>query len=269
MKRILFFLAAALLLSSCRTSEPKLSIFGAHIQTAAKQEGIPFAEAAARVKAFGYTGADVPITFPEQDLAVLDSLGFAHACAIVHFNFAADEQTELQDKALDFVARHGYPTLLVVPGLLPEDYTTEEYGLFVERFAGFVRRAVAQGITIVIEDFDNSRSPIFNTAGIDRMFARIPALKLNFDTGNFVFAGEDVLEALDHFRGRIAHVHLKDRVAVGDRKSPAIGQGIVPFREFITGLRSSGYRGWLTVEHFGSSQMLQDAEFSANTVLGI
>ena len=37
----------------------------------------------------------------------------------------------------------------------------------------------------------------------------------------------------------------------------------------MKGLRKSGYKGWLTVEHFGSRQMLEDAEFSANTVLNL
>ncbi|MBQ7194976.1 MAG: sugar phosphate isomerase/epimerase [Bacteroidales bacterium] len=262
-------LSLSLSLGSCCREEVKLSIFAAHIRTIATQEGIPFSEAAARVKALGYTGADVPVTFPEEDIATLDSLGFRHACAIVHFDFHADEQAGRQEAALDFVTRHGYSTLLVVPGLLPADYGEDDYRLFVGRFKSFVDRALRVGVTVVIEDFDNPRSPTFNTGRIDRMLSEIPELKLNFDTGNFVFAGEDVMAALDHFRGKIGHVHLKDRLAVSDRRSPAIGKGIVPFPDFIRGLLDSGYDGWLTVEHFGSAHMLEDAGFSAQTVMEI
>ena len=270
MKRTLLILAAAaLLLTSCGKKAPKLSIFAEHIQTIAKQESIPVSEAAAKVKAMGYTGADVLVTIPEEDLAALDELGFKHACAIVHFNFAKDDQAEMQKKALDFCKQHKYKTLLVVPGLLPEDYTDTDYNQLVSRFAAFVKKAQKKGITVVVEDYDNRRSPTFNTERIDHLFTEIPDLKLNFDTGNFVFAGDDVMTALSHFSKKIAHVHLKDRIEVGGRLSPAIGKGIVPFADVVAGLRKSGYKGWLTVEHFGSRQMLEDAAFSANTVLNL
>lgn len=269
MKRTLILMAAAaLLLTSCGRKAPKLSIFAEHIQTIAAQEEIPFAEAAAKVKAMGYTGADALVTIPEEDLAALDELGFKHACAIVHFNFGKDEQEDMQKKALDFVKQHKYKTLLVVPGLLPDNYTEEEYQTLVSRFAAFVKKAEKKGVTVVVEDYDNRRSPTFNTERIDHLFTEIPDLKLNFDTGNFVFAGDDVMAALKHFEKKIAHVHLKDRIEVGGRLSPAIGKGIVPFPDIIRELRKSGYKGWLTVEHFGSRQMLEDAAFSANTVLG-
>jgi len=58
------------------------------------------------------------------------------------------------------------------------------------------------------------------------------------------------------------HVHLKDRLAAHDTASPAIGTGVVPMTEVIQSLQNSGYNGWLTVEHYGSRNMLQDATLS-------
>ncbi len=66
MKKTSILLAAALLslaAVSCRQggkAEPqKISIFCDHIETVARQEGISFAEAATRIKAMGYEGADI------------------------------------------------------------------------------------------------------------------------------------------------------------------------------------------------------------------
>ena len=72
-------------------------------------------------------------------------------------------------------------------------------------------------------------------------------------------AGEDCLEAIRLLRGRISHVHLKDRVSKSDMSCPAIGAGCIPEAEVIRILRDSGYSGWLTVEHFGARDMLKAA----------
>lgn len=87
---------------------------------------------------------------------------------------------------------------------------------------------------------------------------------LCYDTGHFTFAGEDPLEMLKKYAGRVGHVHLKDmRMAVVDRVRPegwsflravregaftVPGDGCVDFDPIFRLLADAHYEGWLLVE---------------------
>jgi len=262
-------------LASCnRTEAPRLSIFADHIATIAQQEEITYADAATRVRNMGYTGVDVSTNIPAHQLHTLDSLGFDHACAIAWIDFVSGPQDKAEEQALTFMEQSGWTRLLLVPGFLPAtsattSAVTADSVLFLRddaigRIAAFAKRASERGFEVMVEDFDNPRSLCYDTPSLDRLFAASPELGHVFDTGNYLFSGEDVLGALAHFMPRIHHVHLKDRLAPADGKSPAVGKGIVPFEQIIDRLRASHYNGWYTVEHYGSSNMLDDATFSAH-----
>lgn len=272
MKTISFLLTALTLMfaTSCTAPAPRISIFADHIGTIAQQEHISFAEAATRIRNLGYTGVDVGTNYSHAHLNTLDSLGFAHACAIAWIDFVAGPQPAAEEQALSFMETRQWPQLLLVPGFLPADrpaaYTDSLRDAAISRIAAFAAKAAQRGLRVLVEDFDNPRSLCYDTPSLDRLFAASPALGHVFDTGNYVYGGEDVLTALTHFRDRIYHVHLKDRLAPHDGASPAIGKGIVPTREVIDQLTSSGYRGWFTVEHYGSRHMLSDAAFSIQTI---
>ncbi len=243
-----------------------ISIFCDHVDEIAKQEGISFREAAGRIKNMGYRGIDVSVWMSDSKLHVLDSLGFAHACAIAHIDFVEGEKKEECKKALEFMRKHNYSRLLLVPGLLPENAGDNVIELAFARIKDFVSQANAEGFDVMIEDFDNPRSICYNTPALDRLFKAVPALNHVFDTGNYLYCGEDVMTALKHFRKRVNHVHLKDRNAAGQGGSPAVGTGIAPIKEVVAELLKTGYEGWLTVEHYGSQNMLEDASVSIGNV---
>ena len=67
------------------------------------------------------------------------------------------------------------------------------------------------------------------------------------------------MEAYNLFRDRIGHVHLKDRVAPDDMHCVPAGSGCIPIAELVHSLVATGYTGWLTVEQYGSRQMLSDS----------
>lgn len=87
---------------------------------------------------------------------------------------------------------------------------------------------------------------------------------LLYDTGHFAFAGEDPLEAVKRFIGRIRHVHLKDvrqdvlrqvreqkmsfldAVRAGAFTVP--GDGSIDFAPIFEVLSENGYKGWMIVE---------------------
>lgn len=268
MKRLLILLLPVLALAGCTIQQkaPRISIFAQHIEAIARQEGISFAEAAAKVRALGYEGVDFLMTLPVEQLRTLDSLGFKHACAISYISHNLGRQDSLEEATLAFMKKYRFSRLLLVPGLIQEGETEETSQNALVAMETFAEKADSMGYVVMVEDYDNPRSPCYNQESLDLMFTSAPMLKHVFDTGNYYYCGDDVMSALEHFRTRIHHVHLKDRMAEDPRVSPALGTGVVPIEEVVMTLNHSGYKGWYTVEHFGSKQMLEDATISIKTV---
>lgn len=265
--RLKVFLLAVFLLTTIQAdAQPMISIFFDHVAEIAKQENIHIEEAARRVRQLGYDGIDVRVTMNKQDLDLLDNLGFQHACAIADINLIEGEQPEEIRKVLDFMHHRQYTRLLLLPGLLPNDADSQLIDAACTRIAAFVKAANREGIDVMVEDFDNPRAICYNTPILDHLFAASPSLNHVFDTGNYLFCGEEVMVALHHFRERIHHVHIKDRKAMHDYASLPIGTGIVPLKEVISELLRTGYNGWFTIEHFGAPDMLQYAAQSISNV---
>ena len=247
-------------------SQPRISIFFDHVAEMSRQQHISLRDAAQLTRQLGYEGIDVRVNMPDRQLRMLDSLGFQHACAIADINLIHSDQPEAMRQALDFVRRYGYQRLLLIPGLLPRDASPELTDSVCERIAQFALMASREGIEILLEDYDNPRSPCYNTASLDHLLAASPHLGHVLDTGNFPYCGEDPLTALRHFRQRVRHVHLKDRRAFRDGASLPIGTGIIPLQAVISELIHSGYDGWFTIEHFGAPSMLDYAKESIANV---
>ena len=271
MKFLIPLALAALCLGSCasKPEEPKISIFCDHIWTVARQENISFAEAAARIREIGYTGADVRVLQKPEELRTLDSLGFAHSCAIADIDFSTGDQPDMEDIALNFMKMHDYERLLLVPGLMAPDATAEDRAAARQRIVAFAEKAAHQGIQVLLEDYDNPRSLCFNIERLDSLFALSDKLGHVYDTGNYLFAGDDALEAYGRFRDRIGHVHLKDRAAPDDMRCVPAGSGCIPIADIVRDLRATGYTGWLTVEQYGSRQMLSDSRTAYENVIKI
>ena len=267
---VLLFLAL-IFLQSCGSPEPqapKISIFCDHIQTISRQEGISFADAATLIREYGYTGADVRVTFKPEIIKTLDSLGFEHACAISDIDYARGDQSQAEERTLAFMDDYGYDRLLLITGLMPEQgLSQEEREAVRQRTAAFAARVAAKGYTVMVEDFDNGRSLCCGAERLDSVFMASKDLGIAFDTGNFIFAGDDTMTQFEHFRNKIGHVHLKDRTAPDDMTCVPAGEGCVPIKEIVWKLKDSGYEGWYTVEQYGSRQMLEDSRTSYDNVL--
>ncbi len=248
------------------SAQRRISIFFDHVAEIAKQENISIKEAAQRVRQLGYDGIDVRVSMNDEQMRLLDSLGFQHASAIADINLIEGEQPETIRRVINFMHRYGYTRLLLLPGLLPANADTAYIDAACTRIAAFAKAAQRAGIDIMVEDFDNPRAICYNTPILDHLFAASPQLNHVFDTGNYPYCGEDVMVALRHFRERIHHVHLKDRKAMCDGASLPIGTGIVPLGEVVSELLKGGYDGWFTVEHFGAPNMLRYATQSITNV---
>ena len=171
------------------------------------------------------------------------------------------------------------PRVMVIPGFYTDpadaEKCREEKARMIAGMQKLCAMAAARGITPTIECFDDARSPIATIAGMAEFLAAVPELKVTLETGNFLFSGDDILEAQHRFAGAIAHVHLKDRflprlspdiAPAGDRTVAvtgevmypcAVGHGHIPMDTVLRRLSGAGYDGILTIEHFGAADYAQ------------
>jgi len=76
------------------------------------------------------------------------------------------------------------------------------------------------------------------------------AVQINYDPANLEMCAFDSLGGVDILKGKILHTHAKDglRPENGGPKEVPLGEGDVPFAEYIAALDSAGFDGFYTIE---------------------
>lgn len=277
MKKLIVLGAALAMFASCGNTPKapqeeeapavlRFSTFSDHYFSVMRQDSVSLAEAIARVKAVGIEGIDARTSLTPEQMATFDSLGIQHASAILDVSRSKESIPELEDAAIKFCKDYKFDRLMYCPRLLPEDASAEYVDSVMGGLKAFAQKTIAAGIDLVFEDYDNPQSVTCNMAALDKIFEAVPEANHAYDSGNFYFMGDDPMEAFNHFRSRITHVHLKDRNAVGDRESPALGTGKVPCRQIIDELLNSGYKGWFTIEGYGAKNMIEQLRVSVENM---
>jgi len=242
--------------TSCeKRQELKVSIFCDHISAVAEQQNISFDDAAALIREIGYAGVDVRTDQDPGQMNVLKKLGFEFPCAIFTTNFFEGPQTEAVQAAEDFLVKYGIDKVLLIPGF----GTDEQLPGVIECISAFVADGAAKGFQVMIEDYDSYKSPTCGGKGVSKVLEAVPGLFHNFDSGNYIYCGEDCMVYLEKFRNKISHVHLKDRVSQLNLSCPSVGTGCIPIIYVVKSLVGNGYDGWFTAEFFGSASCLEDA----------
>lgn len=210
-------------------------------------------------------------------IAALERLGLAVSCYdlvtadLVQATASARGEAVAQLKrGLDFAARLGAPTALVVPGRWrPEVERQEAWEALAGDLLALGSHAASLGIALTIEDHSLEAATGCTAADLAALCAAAdPYLGVTFDTGNFVFGGQDPLAAWDALAPRVRHVHVKDwevltEEQAGERPSRrdrsgipyrgvALGQGVVPNAAILERMAQAGYTGYLSVEYEGT-----------------
>ena len=271
----------------------KLAIFYQHMLDAARQMGYSKEESpieAARLASkLGYEMVECsydhikedPVGFKEY----LQSFGLAVSCVYISFelNHVIDID-DIQNK-LQNAAKAGTGKVLIIPGYYDHaESETDEYNketeAFIQGLALICDEAGKLNIQVVVEDFDNDRSPCCRTDQLVMLTERISNLWVAFDTGNFLYYLDDAISSYPKLKNRIAHVHLKDRLTSpahqedkqvrrtdGSMVYPcAACEGIARIRQILQWLKQDGYDGILSVEHFGS---ICEAELAKRSIQNV
>lgn len=249
----------------------KVSVFFDHVLQAQEQTGKPLEELLKGVRQAGIEAVEINLDYLNKHMELLELLGqngIKVSCIYEFYDMGHREESEKIHCHLETALKAGAERILVVPGFLEDDeaermqnaiqkeQTAEEFFgshteilRMKEGLAQAAEYGKEKGVLVTVEDFDDRNSPLSGMHGIHWFLKQIPELAYTLDTGNYLFYGESVLEAMELLKKRIVHVHCKDRRS-GDNASVRIGSGYIPFGEILEKLRVQGYDGYFAVEHF-------------------
>lgn len=270
--RTAFFLGAAIsvMCLGAFARPPHLAVFHHHIADMAKQRGVPLAQAVEAVKSWGIEGIDVFAALDGGESGQILAAGMKPTVYILTADFGKSDDAASVEKAKAFLqANKDCKRLMLVPGFIPEGMTREAaWEAAKPRIARLVDWGAANGVEVGMEDFDSNKIIAGSTGHLREVFRVFPRLGHVLDTGNYAFWGERVEEALREFRGKVMHVHVKDRDAESSRPVPA-GSGAMPIAAVVGELVRTGYDGWLTIECFGSTNIWEDVSRAAAYLKGV
>ncbi len=186
------------------------------------------------------------------------------------FEKAEDNPSRIKktEKIIDLAAEFGAGVVTTHIGVIPEDENSPRFKVMLEALSECGRYAKDKGVTLAIETGPERASVLLNflkhTDG---------GVGVNLDPANFVMvSGQDPIEAVYLLKDYIVHTHAKDGIKINDDLTPEqiyhsfavggvdalnackcfkevpLGEGSVPWREYIAALKDVGYDGFLTIE---------------------
>jgi len=249
----------------------KLSVFFDHVLQAQEQTGKSLEELLAGGRNAGIEAVEINLTYLCEHSYVIDALKTADlgiSCIYEFYDMGHFDETEKAKKHVDTAVSVGAKRILVVPGFLSGEASEEmqkcmpdaekiatffecskEIKCMAEGLSFVAKYGAENGVTVTVEDFDGLDSPLAGMYGIHWFLQKVPELMYTLDTGNFLFYKENVMDAFELLKERIAHVHCKDRQPEINA-SVQTGTGYIPFKEIIDKLKEIQYDGFLAIEHF-------------------
>lgn len=272
------------------TNPMKLSVFYDHITQAVRQSDgrRSVEEVMKRCSEFGIRGIDIEYNQLCADYDRICGLlryNYMEVASIYQFyNFKNNSDISVAKEQIDMAQKLGVRRVLIVPGFLDEDEAKALHNVgsdyrAVERFmeqnlriqsikealTELARYAKPLGVEVTLEDYDDMKSPCSKMNELLWFMRNVPDLKCTFDMGNFAYSYENVMDAYEELKKYIVHVHCKDRGNEGSGlKSVPTGSGYIPVAQLVRKLKEGGYRGYLSIEHFGDINQLQSIEQSSH-----
>ena len=247
---------------------------------------VPFKEAVILARDMGVKGLQPFVTRGEmapENLTAEDrrdilkfvkdnGLEFSALCADfgLHFNEKGTNEEGIKrtmammDLALDFDT-HIITTHI---GKVPEDENCEEYYNMVNTIERLGRYGDKIGVAFATETGPEKALPL---RGILEK-ADTKSAKVNLDPANFVMcSAQDPVEAAHILKDYIVHTHAKDGKMNpdGSHTEYRLGDGDVPFPEYLAALKEVGYDGFLTIEREAGATRMEDIKHAVELLTSI
>jgi len=121
-----------------------------------------------------------------------------------------------------------------------------------ESLERIVEKAEDEGICLCLENLFPKYDLLFEPDEFTTVFEQFPELGFTLDTGHAHIDSKDgkrVIEFIEKFGNRLAHIHISDNSGKKDDHLP-IGKGTVNFPEIVRSLKKAGYDDTVTLEIF-------------------
>ncbi|MGN1101990.1 MAG: sugar phosphate isomerase/epimerase family protein [Huintestinicola sp.] len=274
-----------------KITTPKLNIFLEHIYEGAEQEKISLEKMLTKAREAGYEGLECDLwrlSEKSETKKLFDSTGLTVSSVYNMYDMGHEEFHKSKEKIyshLETAAYFGAKTVLAVAGFinLDDNFQTVRDRM-AEALCFMCEAAKKYGITVTLEDFDDNTAPYSTSDGLLWFMENVNGLGFTFDTGNFAYSLENAEDAYVKLKKYISHVHLKDRSRDSSRANAdntngkpdlsgrimypcEAGNGYIGIEGLVKKLLSDGYKGSLSIEHFGANNQLMYMKKSADNVM--
>ena len=156
-----------------------------------------------------------------------------------------EEDVEKTKRMMDLTKSLGVKVLTSHIGRIPEDKSDPGYRTATEALEEIGAYGDAVGV-----DFASETGPESGAALAEFLNGlKAKSIKVNYDPANMVMMGFDPVEGAYDLAEFIAHTHAKDGIGPGpNRGEVPLGEGEVPWPEYLRALKEIGYDGYLTIE---------------------
>ena len=259
----------------------KIGTFFHHIKMASAEGGESLDKTLEWLRGLGYEASELDAD-DREGAELLSAHGIAVSSIYRQYVWRDGIDEDRMKEHIELAHKLGTDKIMAIPGLFSEGGSHgEELTHMLEGMTRLSELAKASSLILTIEDYDDAMSPIATIAGMKIFLDAIPDLKVAFDTGNFAFSGDDVMEADRQFHDKTVHLHLKDRLwscdGIGDPKKCAdgrilwpcaVGDGDIPMFEILQGFRNTGYDGYAMAEFFGAASYADAIKKSIENLKG-
>lgn len=183
-------------------------------------------------------------------------------CHLPTFVYAADLTDSIREASiqeligsLDAAASLGAAKAVLHPPCIPGlggFVMTESRQRGFESLEIIVESARKKGVRLCLENMFPAYRWFFDTKDFDEAFRLFPDLGMTLDTGHANLCkprGKLIRELVEHFQGRIEHIHVSDNFGKRDDHL-ALGRAGIDFKRFVKDLHRIGYTGTITLEIF-------------------
>lgn len=238
----------------------------------------------------GFDGVDVMSFYFEEagDGAkeILEEYGVTLAAVNILTEFSnASTEEEFQKiysevvSMIDKVHAAGGRNILLMPAgyvLAPGVSREQVFRNMVRGLKACVEYGNSIGMTINTETLESVAVPLCSIGEMKRLFAAVPGLKYNHDSGNPAVCLEDPIETYNEFKDLVVNVHFKDLEFIPEKgmitimdslgrylKTSHIGEGFIDLKKHIELLLENNYQGYITLEGLRPADTILDGAVKA------
>jgi len=159
------------------------------------------------------------------------------------------ERIRKTQESLRLAADMEAPIVTTHVGTIPEDRDDPLYKIYLDAAKAVAAAAEECGGIFAPETGQESAEVLkrfIEDVGSD-------AVKVNYDPANMLRWG--TVEGVEVLKDYIVHAHAKDLDP--ETKSPTVGRGAVPWKDYIAAMKAIGYHGWHALEDESGKDVYQ------------